>query len=223
MKREYYELSTTTLAFNGTFNGITEVQLTDKFFDDPDAVKNTYVIPLRILSQSGFTRILEGTLLGDQTGSRCNPDLWDIKPMDYVLYCVKYQNKYSGYWLTHHTTSTADIEHAQEVQVKTKSLTSSIYTVSYQEGDQIYTADLLLNFSGDNCTISSLTDGVSAEGNGSWGDNTEKKAWGNKDRDGMELNYTVTFAGGKTFSTHEKLVYMRSGVKLEEFSPVYVK
>ena len=78
---------------------------------------------------------------------------------------------------------------------------------------------LLLTFDGsDKCTISSLTDGVTAIGTGSWTDDGAKKSWGNKDRDLMELSYTVN---GKSFN--EKLVWQRSGVKLEEFSPIYTK
>lgn len=223
MPSSYYQLSTMNLDFKGTMNGTTEVQLTDAFFNDPEAVNTTYVIPLVITGQTGFGKILTGTLLGDQTGSRTNSDLWDIKPKDYVLYCVKFQNKYSGFWLTHGTTSTADIEHAQAVEIKSKSLNTCVYTVSTQDGNNILSADLLLTFNGDNCTISSLTDGVTATGTGSWGDDTEKKAWGNKDRDGMELNYNVTFANGKTLSKHEKMVWQRSGVTIQEFAPVYVK
>ena len=224
MPERFYKLSTMTLAFNGTFNGTTEVQLTDDFFADPDAVKNTYVIPLVMTSQTGFTRILTGRLNEGASGSRTDESIWDVKPMDYVLYCVKFQNKYSGFWLTHGTTSTADIEKAQPVEVKTLSLSDCSYSVSYQDGDQIYQADLKLSFDGsNNCTISSLTDGVTASGTGSWGDNTEIKAWGNKDRDGMELNYTVDFGDGKKFSTHEKMVWQRSGVTIEEFVPVYKK
>ena len=205
-------------------NGTVEVQLTDDFFDDRDAVKETYVIPLKIVDQSGFTKVLTGQLLEGQSGSRTDASVWDIQPKDFVLYCVKFQNKYSGFWRTHGTTSTADIESAPEVEIRSLSLNKCAYTVSYQEGDQIYSADMLLTFDGsNNCTITSLTDGVSVSGNGSWGDNTEIKAWGNKDRDGMELNYTVDFGNNHKWSTHEKMVWERSGVKITEFAPVYVK
>ena len=170
MPSSYYKLSTTTLNFNGTMNGATEVQLEDAFFNDPDAVKNTYVIPLVITGQSGFDKILTGSLLEGQQGSRTDASVWDVKPMDYVLYCVKFQNKYSGWWRTHGTTSTDDIESAPEVQIRSLSLNTCAYTVSYQEGDQIYYADLLLNFDGsNNCTISSLTEGVTASGSGQQG------------------------------------------------------
>ena len=154
MPSSYYTLSTTNLDFNGTMNGTTVVQLSDAFFNDPDAVKTTYVIPLVMTGQKGFGKILTGTLLNsDQNGSRTNADLWDVKPMDYILYCVKFQNKYSGFWLTNGTTSTPDVvrkdpQTVPEVQVKTKSLNSCIYTVSYQEGSTLYEADLLLDFDG---------------------------------------------------------------------------
>ena len=221
MPSSYYQLSTNTLSFNGTMNGATEVQLTDAFFNDPDAVNATYVIPLVMTSQTGFGKILTGSLLEGFSGSRTDESVWDVKPMDYILYCVKFQNKYSGYWLTNGTTSTANIEKAQAVQIKTLSLEDCSYAVSFQDGGKLYNANLKLSFAGG--TISSLTDGVTATGTCSWGDDTEKKAWGNKDRDGMELNYTVTFADGKQFSTHEKMVWQRSGVTLTEFAPVYSK
>lgn len=224
MPENYYSLSSTNLPFNGTFNGKAEVQLTDAFFNDPDAVKNTYVIPVYMTAQSGFGKILTGTLKEGATSVRTDASAWDVLPQDYVLYCVKFKNKYSGWWLTNGNTSTENIEKAKQVEITTRSLNTSVYTVSYQDGSTIYTADLLLTFdSNDHCTVASLTDGVTATGTGSFGDNTEKKAWGNKDRDGMELDYAVDFGNGHRWSTHEKLVWWRSGVTFEEFNPTYVK
>ena len=229
MPDNYYQLSTTNLAFNGTFNGKTDVQLTDAFFNDPDAVKNTYVIPVVMTSQSGFDHIFTGTLKDGATAVRTDASVWDVTPKDYVLYCVKFLNKYSGFWLTHGTTSTENIEKAATVEIKTRGLNQSVYTVSMvgkgADGkDKTFTADMLLTFDGsDKCTISSLTDGVTVTGNGSWGDDSEKKSWGDKDRDGMELSYSVDFGGGNKLTKHEKLVWQRSGVKFEEFSATYVK
>ena len=126
--------------------GGTEVQLTDAFFNDPDAVKNTYVIPLVMQDQSGFDRIATGTLKEGRTGSRTNASVWEKAPQDYVMYCVKFQNKYSGWWLTNHNTSTDNIEKASKVQITTRTLNSSVYSVEFQEGSTIYKADLLLTF-----------------------------------------------------------------------------
>lgn len=220
MPESYYSLSTTTLSFGGTFFGSTDVQLTDAFFADPDATKTTYVIPVVMTSQTGFGKINAGTLKEGAAGTtRTNTALWDESPKDYVLYCVKYQNKYSGYWLTNGNTSTDNIEKANVVQINTKSLSQSVYTVSLDDGTSV---DLLLSFDGnEQCAITSLTDGVTATGSGSWTDDGEKKSWNNKDRDLMELNYTITTAGGTQKSVHEKLVWQRSGVTKEKFAPTY--
>ena len=221
MPKEYYQLSTTAFNFNGGMQGGTEVQLTDAFFKDPDAVKNTYVIPLVMQNQTGFDRIATGTLKEGKTGSRTNASIWETAPRDYVMYCVKYQNKYSGWWLTNHNTSTDNIEKASQVQITTRTLNSSVYTVEFQEGSKILKADLLLTFDDkENCTITSLTEGVKATGSGSWADNGIH-SWNNKDRDLMELNAEITFAGGVKKSLNEKLVWWRSGVTLEEFSYTY--
>ena len=199
------------------------------FFNDPKAIQNTYVIPVVMTSQSGFDHIFTGTLKEGATAVRTDASVWDVTPKDYVLYCVKFQNKYSGFWLTHGNTSTDNIEKAGTVEIKTRGLNQSVYTVSMvgkgDDGkDKTFTADMLLTFDGsDKCTISSLTDGVTVTGNGSWGDDSEKKSWGDKDRDGMELSYSVDFGGGNKLTKHEKLVWQRSGVKFEEFSATYVK
>ena len=221
MPKEYYQLSTTAFNFNGGMQGGTEVQLTDDFFKDPDAVKNTYVIPLVMQNQTGFDRIATGTLKEGKTGSRTNASIWETAPRDYVMYCVKYQNKYSGWWLTNHNTSTDNIEKASQVQITTCTLNSSVYTVEFQEGSKILKADLLLTFDDkENCTITSLTEGVTATGSGSWADNGIH-SWNNKDRDLMELNAEITFAGGVKKNLNEKLVWWRSGVSKEEFSYTY--
>ena len=221
MPKEYYQLSTTAFNFNGGMQGGTEVQLTDDFFKDPDAVKNTYVIPVVMQKQTGFDRIATGTLKEGKTGSRTNASIWETAPRDYVMYCVKYQNKYSGWWLTNHNTSTDNIEKASQVQITTRTLNSSVYTVEFQEGSKILKADLLLTFDDkENCTITSLTEGVKATGSGSWADNGIH-SWNNKDRDLMELNAEITFAGGVKKNLNEKLVWWRSGVSKEEFSYTY--
>ena len=221
MPAEYYSLSTNTLSFNGGMTGETVVNLTDAFFNDPDAVKNTYVIPVVMTSQQGFGKINTGTLKEGATGSRTNASIWDEAPQDYVMYCVKFQNKYSGWWLTNHNTSTDNIEKASQVEITTRSLNSSVYSVEFQEGSTIYKADLLLTFDeNEKCTITSLTDGVTATGTGSWADDA-LLSWNNKNRDLMELNAEITFVGGVRKNLNEKLVWMRSGVTLEEFSYTY--
>ena len=86
------------------------------------------------------------------------------------------------------------------------------------------TADLLLTFDGsDNCAITSLTEGVTANGTGKWEDNGAKKAWNEKDRDMIDVSYKVDFGNGFTATTTDNLIWQRSGVTTEEFSPIYNK
>lgn len=245
MPEDYYQLQTTNFAFNGGMNGGTEVQLTDAFFNNPDAVKNTYVIPLVIASQTGFGKVLTGTVKEGGQPVRTDESQWDVQPKDYVLYCVKFQNKYSGYWLTNGNTSIDNIEKAKAVEVKSKSLSQCTYKVSYQRKyqartydadgkevpkweDRVLEATLLLTFDGsENCTITSTTPGYTANGSGSWADDAAKNSWNQKDRDLMELNYTIDFGFDdygnhiEGATTHEKMVWQRSGVTLEEFKPTY--
>ena len=251
MPESYYTLSTTNLEFNGTYNGATEVQLTDEFFNDRDAAKGVYVIPLVMTSQKGFTGILAGTPNEEgATPSRFDEGAWKVKPMDYVLYCVKYLNKYSGFWLAEgkdvindeigqktQERKAASVEKRNVIEIKTKSLSQSILTVSYafeymgKDADgndkvmtKTLTADLLLAFDdANNCTITSLTEGVTASGSGKWEDNGAKKAWNEKDRDMIDVSYKVDFGGGFTAETTDNLIWQRSGVTVEEFSPIYNK
>lgn len=238
MPESYYSLSTTDLKFNGTFNGSTEVHLTDAFFNDPEAVNGAYVIPVVMKNQKGFTEILDGTPVeGVENPSRFDESAWKVKPMDYVLYCVKYLNQYSGYWLAEGKDEITDatgtkvqdrkaatVETRNVIQITTKSLTQSVLTVSYPFASATLSADLLLTFDASgNCTVSSLTEGVTATGNGKWEDDGAKKAWNQKDRDMIDLSYTVNFGNGNVAKTTDNLIWQRSGVKLEEFAPIYNK
>ncbi len=250
MPESYYQLQTTTFDFKGTMNGGTEVQLTDAFFNDPEAVKNTYVIPLVMTGQTGFSRILSGMLKEGGNPVRTDETQWEIAPMDYVLYCVKYQNKYHGYWLTNGNSSIDDIEKAPTRFFETRSMNTVVYHASYTTNDywqykrdkdghktnetvkvsKTWNFDLLLTFDGsDHCTITPVTDGITATGTGTWSDDGAKKSWNNKDRDLMELSYNIDFnetdelGNAQKAAVSEKLVWQRSGVTIEEFSPVYTK
>ena len=71
----------------------------DKFFQDPKAIENTYVIPLVMTSVKGIDHILTGTPREGLTPSRTNLEDWDVLAKDYVLYCVKYMNPWQGRYI----------------------------------------------------------------------------------------------------------------------------
>lgn len=232
MPRNYYSLSSSTIGFDNASSAGVIVEFSDAFFKDPDAVKNTYVIPLVMTSQTGLGRIKTGKLKVGQSGSRTNLRIWEEQPMDFVLYCVKYMNKYSGVWITNGTNSIKDIEYAYHFRqettktfiIRTKSLNECILSVSYQHGSKEYKADLLLAFdSNGDCTISSLTNGVAVNGGGYWQSLGAKKEITRfeTDKDLLELSYTVDFGNGHVWTIHEKLVGFERGDRLEYLSPVY--
>lgn len=236
MPSNYYTLAGNKLVYGGELMGGVEVQLTDAFFEDPKSLENTYVIPLLMTKVTGADSILVGTpsVAGD-IPSRTNSLYWRILPKDYVLYCVKYINKYHAYYLrrgvdliTENGATSTNIRHKESVEkdevcvTKTRSLNSVIFPVStnLSNGNRI-TCDLVLTFNDKGeCTISSGTAGYQASGTGKYLEKSEKKAWGNKDRDGLYLDYQIDF-GVKKYATKDTLVWQTRGIDKEDFNPKY--
>ena len=100
MPQNYYTLSSNSemVIPAGKLSGGVEVQLTDDFFNDADAIKNTYVIPLRMTDPVGADTILQGKPIVENPNVH-NVDHWDIMPKDYILYCVKYINPWHASYL----------------------------------------------------------------------------------------------------------------------------
>jgi hypothetical protein len=86
------------------------------------------------------------------------------------------------------------------------------------------TCDLLITFDeAGNATVSSITDGVTATGTGKFVKDGEKKAWGEKDRDGIYLEYDVDFGGVKQYHSRDTLVSRSREVKIEEYTPTFIE
>ncbi|MBO7496726.1 MAG: DUF1735 domain-containing protein [Salinivirgaceae bacterium] len=101
MPKDYYEIKGEELDYGGGFRGGVEIQLTEKFFEDPLAVKNTYVIPVVMGDNfSGVDRINRGTPIIEGTSPlRQDASKWDESPKDYTLFCVNYINEYTSTYL----------------------------------------------------------------------------------------------------------------------------
>lgn len=235
MPSNYYSLSGNKISLNQTLSGAVDVQLTDAFFADAKSIKNTYVIPLRMTKVVNADSILSG-VPKVANAPKTNLLYWDILPKDYVLYCVKYINQWHANYLrrgkdviTSGATTTTNIRHKQFVENSEISLltTASLMSVSYpitvaDMTNTNTTCTLLLTFDNQGkCTVSAQTAGFTATGNGTFVNDGEKKSWGNKDRDAIYLDYSVTMTGGKTYSTKDTLVVRDRGVKMELFSPAY--
>ena len=227
MPRNYYSLSGNTITIaSGDIMGCVDVQLTDAFFADPLSTKVTYVIPVRMLSANDSV----------------------LKGKDYVLYAVKYKNMYHGCWLSKGTdvittgteskTTTRQPEYWEQadlVYLTTDGLRQSRYQVSTNvtvvnaSGKSVVetkTCDLVLTFDDNNhVTVTTDTPNCTATGNGQWERQAAKKAWGDKDRDQLTLQYQVDFsyisAGTTTITTRqttETLIMRDRQSKLEDFS-----
>ena len=238
MPSNYYTLSSTTMDYKGGFTGAVDVQLTDAFFNDPKALSNNYVIPVVMTSQTGADQILSGrTIIEGEQAQRTNAGRWDVAPKDYMLYCVKFISKYDANYLrrgvdqinfggnTRNVVRHKGVENDEvKDDITTLGLNDVSYPVEVQVADGVYrNCTLRLSFDGSGkCTVSSMTDGVTASGSGSYNEKSEKKAWNNKDRDGLYLDYKINFADA-TVSTRDTLVWQSRGVVKEEFAPVYLE
>ena len=95
----HYQLLSNQIPYNGDARGYVEVQFTDAFFNDSNAIKDYYVIPIRMTHVEGIDRILTGTPREGLSPVRQNTADWEIPAKDYVLYCVKYMNPWQGNYI----------------------------------------------------------------------------------------------------------------------------
>ncbi len=184
MPSEYYTLSSNQIVLDKKLQGAVGVQLSDAFFADPKALENTYVIPLSMTSVENADRIIRGTPKEEDGDTpRTYAEGWNVQPQDFVLYCVKFINKWHASYLrrgvdqiTENSTTTNNVRHASSVEkdevckVGTASLTTAVFPVSTsipgmgEDGEptlQTLTCDLLLNFNDNNeFTITSGTEGL---------------------------------------------------------------
>ena len=236
MPQNYYNLTANSFSYSKSQNAKIGVEFTDAFFADPDAVKNTYVIPLLMTNVTGADKILEGESATSEKGALTDASMWILQPQNFVLYCVKYISKYHAKYLrrgvdkvTYNGATTTEVRHKgvekdEIVSTSTVSLNTVKLPVStlLADGTKV-TCDLVLTFDANqNCTITSGTDGITASGSGKYGDKTEIKSWGGKDRDALYFNYDIDF-GERQISTADTLVLQTRGITAETFAPVYKK
>ncbi len=240
MPSSYYSLLSDKITLNKTMQGAVQVQFTDDYFADPLSLETSYVIPLRMKQVYGADSILMGTPAVDSPKS-CNSADWDILPKDYVLYAVKYINKYHATYLrrgqdkvTDNGITTTYSRHESSVEkdalcnLTSLSLTEVQYPINStfeSQDDNIADATLsceaILSFSDDeSCTVRSASEDYTISGTGSFVKDGEIKSWGNQDRDAIYLKYTIEKDGVK-YETADTLVVRDRGVKMEVFTPVY--
>ena len=213
MPENYYHLTSNEITIpSGKVMGATTVELTDAFFADAKAPEVNYVIPLKIIDASDS--ILESK--------------------NFTLYAVKFKNKYTGAWLSHGTdeidengtkkTQVREPEDFRKYDVRhltTVSLNQCDYTLTDNIGSTPVSGTIRLTFdNSDNCTLTSASENFEVTGTGKWISKGAEKAWNDKDRDLLELTYTIRYKAGtqyKTISTKESLIMQTRENKLETF------
>ena len=193
MPTSYYKLSSNVIPYNGDPRGYVEVQFTDAFFNDPNAIKETYVIPLVMKSVRGIDNILTGTPREGLSPSRTNTEDWDVLAKDYVLYCVKYMNPWQGKYIRRGVDNVtekgvtktivrkdfslvnSDLKHYKDNPVNqndevcgitTKNMSQANFQVSFKTSGASISCNLILTFDGNKCTISTDDENVTATGSG---------------------------------------------------------
>jgi len=230
----YYTLSSPNKIVipKGKMNGGVEVQLTDAFFADPLAIKNTYVVPLKLKGSNDVDSILVGSSPNPSADPRIVSQ-WNVAPKNFTMFAVKYINEYHGNYFHYGTSKVKDAANA-EVETTTystpyvennsvaKLVTSGRNQVSLLTNfrSKIMTGNysMVLTFSGNSCTITAPTGSAyTITGTGE----LKKQAyeWGNKKRDGIVLKYTVSNATNK-YEADEVLVARDRAVVMETYAPV---
>ncbi len=227
MPSSYYTMESNTISISG-INGSVKVSLSDAFFEDENAIKNTYVIPLVITDVAGIDSVLRGSSVYDNPNRLVSSD-WDTTPQDYCLYLVKFICPWAGNYLrrgvdvtTTGGTTTTNTRHTSYIETdEVYALTTTgLHQVSLTATDG--TALLLTFDDNGNGTISSDTDGFTATGSATFVEKGAAKAWGNTDRDVIYMDYAIT-GPNYTVAVKDTLVARDRGVTgtAEEFSYTY--
>jgi len=234
LPEEYYTLSSESeiVIPKGELNGGIEVQLTDAFFDDTIALQSGYVLPLELTGSSDVDRIL----VGDSPSQNADPRVaaqWVELPKNFTMFAVKYINEYHGTYFHYGQSSVRDGANAvlEDTTYQAKYVESNPVTRLVTTGRHEITLntflrskvmnaeiDMVLNFDGNNCTITAAEGSpYTISGNGVF--KSKAYEWGNKDRDGMELNFTVS-DGVNTYEANDVLIIRDRGVVMEVYAPV---
>lgn len=247
MPRDYYTLSSNQIIIKkGDVSGGVEVQLTDKYFADPLALQNNYVIPLLMTTAVNVDSILHGKpLIPGSKPRKLASRKWDVLSKDYILYAVKYINPWHGYYLRRGkdvvtgSLNTTIVRHPKDVQtydaatspvsnwlnlLTTGSLNLLKFPVLLKDAagaNYTCTLDITFDNTGSCVVTSSDPATFTASGTGKFVKKGEKNSFGNVDRDVLYLDYTINHTAKNIMTQTKDTLLMRNrGVVKETFGVV---
>lgn len=239
MPEEYYELApeNSVVIPEGSFSGLVQVQMKDAFFSDPEAIKGTYVIPLRITAVQSPAVILAGNSKDVEKPDPHNAEHWNVLPMDYTLFGVKYINRFHGNWLRRgaqtvrtpegsvvsvHNYRAEYVEYDELVSLSTTSMDS--FSARLNIKDEEWIIDVVAD-ENNALTVKSAEKskikikygtGSFREGAESWGGTADTAT----PRDAVYMNYFYERSDGNICEICDTLVFRDRGIKLEVQRPV---
>jgi hypothetical protein len=240
LPKDYYQFESEKFIIpKGKLIGGVVVDLTDQFFADPDAIKNTYVIPIKITDVVNADTVLSGQPKFSVSDPRLGlKDDWDVAPKNFTFYAVKYINEWDGLYLRRGTDiikantgspwDTTIYRHEQDVtddeviKMSTESLNQVDMPLSYKDQDNTnlnVTAVLKFDDQGKCIVGAEPGSSYSISGDGMFVKDGAKNSWGGEDRNVIYLNFVVT-SSNLHVATKDTLVLRDRGVSMETFSPV---
>lgn len=181
MPSNYYEVQNPnqfTIASGQLLGGV-KVKLTDAFFEDAKSWESGYVIPVKLTKAEGVSKILSGK--------------------DMTFYRVKFVNPWTATYLRKgKDVSNGNESHraypyfekAEVIKVVTKGLNKAQMTVDVKDASgKDHQVNVLMTFNGDDCTISSGSEGVQVSGSGKFV--KKDQLLGEFKRNTLYLNYNI--------------------------------
>ena len=234
----------------GSNNGLIRINLTDDFFNDPNAIKLKYVLPLKITGvPDGFSLLVGKVSAPSITSPRWwVPADWAVGflPKDYTLFAVKFINPWHGTFfhrgvqikdgVPDKVFHAIDISANQTAKVETVSLKTATYNRMGEKLGATYKS--LLTFSddvggvGDVAVSQAPGTTYTISGSGKYYKSStafgKENGWTVDPLTGqilgsltVTLNFTVQgLPGATTYQFTDTLVFRGNDVKYEEFTIV---
>lgn len=239
---DYYQLSDPgkIIIPAGKMNGGVEVQLSETFFNDPQAIKKTYVLPLRITNATNIDSLLQG-VASTSAPDRRVAGHWSVRPRDYTMFAVKFVNPYHGSYLTRgkatvtengasvsdstYQSASGFVEQDQVISLETEARTRVKMRNTFKTHQISGSFELILNFATDKydteggvaCTVEAV-EGASYTVSGTGKYSIGAAEFGGKKRDLIELTYTIN-KDNKVYTATDRLVFRDKNVKMETYTP----